>query len=143
MNAAYTLGMVFARFHRITIIHSQVSNRSDINERLRWFGASLGLFGERDRDSSCFRVFIELLKSSRANKPISSTELAYRTGLSRGTIVHHLNTLMEAGIVVADANRYALRVGNLELLVDEIKKDTDRAFSDLRLRAKELDEELG
>lgn len=128
---------------KITIIKFRKPLKKDINEELQWLGSSLGLFNLRDRDSSCFRIFIELVKSSRKKKPLSSDELAYKTGLSRGTVIHHLNRLMGSGIVVNEKNKYILRVENLKVLVDEIEKDIKRACSDLKDIAKNIDEELG
>ena len=128
---------------KITIIKFRKPLKKDINEELQWLGSSLGLFNLRDRDSSCFRIFIELVKSSRKKKPLSSDELAYKTGLSRGTIIHHLNKLIGSGIVVNEKSKYILRVENLKVLVDEIEKDVQRACSDLKEIAKNIDEELG
>lgn len=128
---------------KITIIKFRKPLKKDINEELQWLGSSLGLFNLRDRDSSCFRIFIELVKSSRKKKPLSSDELAYKTGLSRGTVIHHLNRLMGSGIVVNEKNKYILRVENLKVLVEEIEKDVQRACSDLKEIAKNIDEELG
>ncbi len=130
-------------YQRITIIKFRKPVKKDINEDLQWFGSSLGLFNLRDRDSSCFRIFIELLKCSRKKKPLSSDELAYKTGLSRGTVIHHLNKLMGSGIVVSEKNKYILRVENLKVLVEEIEKDIKRTCNDLKEIAKNIDEELG
>jgi len=128
---------------RITIVRHSKPLKKNINEDLQWFGSSLGLFNLRDRNSSCFRIFIELVKSSRKKKLLSSDELAYKTGLSRGTIIHHLNKLIGSGIVVNEKNKYILRVDNLKVLVDEIEKDINRTCSDLKDIAKNIDEELG
>ena len=128
---------------RITIVRHSKPLKKNINEDLQWFGSSLGLFNLRDRNSSCFRIFIELVKSSRKKKLLSSDELAYKTGLSRGTIIHHLNKLMGSGIVVSEKNKYILRVENLKVLVEEIEKDIKRTCNDLKDIAKNIDDELG
>lgn len=127
---------------RITIIRASRPRRN-INDELMWFGQSLGLFSERDKDSSLYRLFVEMIKNSRAGRPLTSDELAYRLKLSRGTVVHHLNKLLESGIVVTERNRYALRVENLEVLVDELRRDIRRAMEGLKEIARQIDEELG
>lgn len=127
---------------RITIVSVRKPARN-LNNELQWFGNSLGLFNLRDKDKSCFRVFIELLKAAKLDRPLTSDEIAAKLGLSRGTVVHHINKLIESGIVIAQQNRYMLRVNNLELLVDEIKRDAERTFDDLRKVAKEIDHLLG
>lgn len=112
---------------------------AEANELLQWFGRSLGMFGLRDRDKSCFRLFIELLKSGRGDKALSSDELAYRLRLSRGTVVHHLTRLMDAGIVIKSGNSYLLREHSLATLVEEIREDMERACDDLRAVAELID----
>ncbi len=128
---------------RITIIKLRKPAEKDVNNDLQWFSESLGLFGDRDKEKSCFRVFLELIKASRRRKTISSDELALRSNLSRGTVVHHLHKLQESGFILTQNNKYILRVANLESLVAEIKKDLLRTFEDLQEIACELDEELG
>ena len=128
---------------RITIIQTRRPARQSLNEELQFFGNSLGLFNMRDKDQSCFRIFIELLKAAKLQQPRSSDELAYKLKLSRGTVVHHINKLMESGIVVHEANRYLLRVNNLEVLVEEIKRDVNRSLENLKNIAKEIDLALG
>lgn len=127
---------------RITIV-SVRKPMKNLNNELQWFGSSLGLFNLRDKDKSCFRVFIEMLKAAKLNKPLISDEIAINLNLSRGTVVHHINKLIEAGIVIYQNNRYMLRVNNLELLIDELKRDAERTFDDLKIVAKEIDQLLG
>jgi predicted transcriptional regulator len=124
---------------RITIIRMRKPAKPDMNSELQWFGNALGL---RDKDKSQFRLFIELLKAAKNKTPINSDGLAYKLGLTRGTVVHHLNKLIEAGIVVPTAKGYLLRVSNLTELIDEIERDIKDACSDLRDIAKDIDERL-
>lgn len=127
---------------RITILRVRRPVKETLNEDLQWFGSSLGLFGLRDRDKSCFRVFIELLKTGRTHDSVTSDELAYRLRLSRGTVVHHLHKLMESGIVVHEKKGYLLRAGNLEAAVEELEKDLNRMLEDLQHIARNIDEKL-
>lgn len=130
------------REQRITIIRITRPTRQNVNDELKWLGHSLGLFSERDKDSSLYRLFVELIKSSKSSRPMTSDELAMRLDLTRGTVVHHLNKLLESGIVIEDRNRYALRVANLEVLIDELRKDIRRAMDNLKEIARQIDEEL-
>ncbi|MCF7871420.1 winged helix-turn-helix domain-containing protein [Candidatus Woesearchaeota archaeon] len=132
------------KFTKITIIRASKPKEYNINELLQWFGGSLGLFNMRDKDRSCFRIFITLLKDLKSEEPgLSSDELANLTNLSRGTVVHHLNKLMEAGIVVVSRNVYVLKVDNLEELVDFVRKDVNSAFDSLKEIGGKLDSMLG
>jgi|SRR3989338_729755 len=133
--------MVYIR-QRITIVNIRKPAEHNVNQELQWFGSSLGLFNLRDKDKSCFRVFIELLKSAKSRQTLTSDELAARLSLSRGTIIHHINKLIESGLVVHEGNNYTLRVENLKSLIEEVEKDIKRACDDLKEVAKEIDERL-
>jgi len=124
---------------RITIIRITRPAEPSFNEVLRWFGDSLGLFHLRDKDKSCFRIFLELLKSAKTGVGLSSDEIAEKTSLSRGTVVHHLNKLMEAGLIVQQRNRYYLRDPSLESLLNHLKRDFENTFEELRSAAREID----
>lgn len=131
------------RFQKITIIRSERPSERNINEDLQWFGTSLGLFNLRDKDKTCFRVFIELIKAAKKQEPISSDDIAAKLGITRATVIHHINKLVDSGLVVVDRNKYILRVSNLRTLVDELSKDTERTLADLKEIAKEIDRSLG
>ncbi len=135
--------MIYHHFQKITIIKIRKPIHKDLNEELQFFGNSLGLFSLRDKDKSCFRIFIDLLKATKKNKPLTSDEIANKLKLSRGTVVHHINKLMESGIVVNQKNKYMLRVDNLEILIEEIEKDVKRNLEDLRAIASDIDKRLG
>lgn len=127
---------------RITIINLRKPAERNLNQELQWLGTSLGLFNLRDKNKSCFRIFIELLKSAKHGKPLTSDELADILNLSRGTVVHHINRLMDSGLVIHEKNTYLLRVENLSELIHEIEKDIQRTLSDLREVAREIDTRL-
>lgn len=135
--------MIFQHFQKITIIRTRKPVHSDINAKLQFFGTSLGLFNLRDKDKSQFRIFLELLKATKKNSPLTSDQVAEKLKLSRGTVVHHINKLIESGIVINMKNHYMLRVNNLEVLIDEIEKDIKRNLEDLRSVAGDIDKRLG
>jgi len=128
---------------KVVIIKIRKPTDLSVNQELQWLGNSLGLFGQRDKDRSCFRIFIELVKSTRGHKPLSSDELAYHLDLTRGTVVHHLNRLMESGLVVIERKRYLLRDNQLESVIVEIERDVERTFEEMKKIARELDNSLG
>lgn len=128
---------------KVTIVRVKKPEHEDVNEKLKFFGDSLGLFNLRDKDKSCFRIFIELLKAAKLRKPLSSDELADKLGITRGTVVHHLNRLMGSGIVISIKNKYMLRVDNLTDLVEEIRRDVNRTCDKLADVGDEIDRALG
>lgn len=130
-------------YRRITIVQTRKPAEQNLNQTLQWLANSLGLFNLRDRENTCFRIFIELVKNAKSDRELTSDELAYRLGLTRGTIVHHLNKLIEAGLVLERKNRYYLRVNNLKHLIAEVENDVLIALKDLKRTAADLDEQLG
>lgn len=130
------------KFTKITIVYERKPDNYELNELLQWYGSSLGLFNIRDKDKSRFRIFIILIKSLKSNKPLTSDEIAEKLNLTRGTVIHHLNQLIESGIVTNQRNKYFLNVKNLEELTEIIKKNISSAFDELREIAKEIDERL-
>ena len=131
------------RRQKITIMQVRRPPKQDMNDELQWLGNSLGLFNVRDKDRSCYRIFVELLKAARHNVPLSSDELAYSLHLTRGTVVHHLNKLMQAGLVIQAGRGYLLRVANLHQLIEELEKDAIRTLENLKKVAKDIDAGMG
>ena len=131
------------QFRKITIVRINKPEKKKINEGLQWLGSSLGLFGLRDKNSSCFRVFIELLKAAKVKHPMNSDEISYRTGLSRATVIFHLDKLIGAGLVAIENSKYILRISNLEQLIEKVKEDADKVFDNLKEVAHDVDKELG
>jgi predicted transcriptional regulator len=130
------------RSTRITIIKTERPDMQNVNDLLQWFGGSLGLFNLRDKDRSCFRVFIVLLKSGKKAQGISSEDIAEITALSRGTVVYHLNKLMESGLVRESKKKYYLEASNLEGLAEKIRLDADLAMENLKNLGKEIDAKM-
>ena len=131
-----------ATIRRITIQYQRTPKEKGLNEELQWFCDSLGLFGSRDKDKSCFRMFIILLRSLRNTEGLTSDELSEKVGLSRGTVVHHLHKLMGSGLVIQDKSKYMLRVEDLKTLVDEVERDLMQTMEKLRDVAENIDKRL-
>ena len=128
---------------KMTIVKVNLPAEKDINKELQWLGNSLGLFSLRDKDKSCFRVFIELLKAAKQRQPLSSDEIAERIGISRGTVIFHINKLMDSGLVIHYKDRYMLRVENLKHLIEELEQDIRNIYHDLKETAADIDRLMG
>lgn len=129
------------RITKITIVNKQ-SNAQNINDLLLAFGDSLGLFSARDKDKSCYRIFIVLVNALRHDVELTSDELALRTGLSRGTVIHHLNHLMATGIVSNYKNKYFIAFDTFEELVENMRSSVNELFDDISVLAKRIDNDL-
>lgn len=130
------------RITRVTIVRETARPKNSINDLLMLFGESLGLFSMRDKDKSCYRIFITLIKALKMKIELTSDELAIQTGLSRGTVIHHLNRLMAAGIVTNYKNKYYIDHENLTSLVASLRKGMNSLLDDLEVVAEEIDENL-
>ena len=127
---------------RITIISSSKPHKEDINKDLQWFCDTLGMFESRDKDNCRYRMFIVLLNAMKNKHPMSSDEIADKVNLSRGTVVHHLNKMMDGGLIVSRKSRYMLRVNSLSSLIDELERDLLTSLEELRDTARKLDDRL-
>ena len=130
------------RITKITIVNRQTVP-DNVNDLLLAFGHSLGLFSLRDKDKSCYRIFIVLVKALKVGVELTSDELALQTGLTRGTVIHHLNNLMATGIVTNYKNKYFISVDNLEQLVEEMRSSVNKLFDNIGGLAKRIDRDIG
>ena len=126
-------------FRSITIVRIRRPKGKDINNDLQWFSKSLGLFKSRDKEKSCFRVFMELLKEKSG---LTSDEIALGSNLTRGTVVHHLHSLTESGLIIKRKNKYYLITDNLEELIKELERDVEITLDSLKETAKFIDKQL-
>jgi predicted transcriptional regulator len=128
---------------RVTIVKVDKPSKITINEEIQWFSTSLGLFGERDKEKSKFRIFLELLKAAKTNKGLSTDQISDKTNLTRATVMHHLDILMEQGLVINKDAKYYLRLKNLEELTKALHQDVQDIFIELNKIAESIDKELG
>ena len=128
---------------RVTLIKVRKQPAQNVNQELQWLGNALGLFNARDKDSSCFRVFITLIRKAKRHESMTSDEIAERLNLTRGTVVHHLTKLMDSGIVIRAQEGYLLRENNLQKIIRDMRSDMNAIFDDFEVIAKVIDEKLG
>jgi len=126
--------------YKITIVRTNLPRSNNLNDELQFFSKSLGLFdSKRDKEKSCFRIFIQLLKTK---SPLSSDEIAEKSHLSRGTVIYHIHNLVERGIVKEEKNRYLLIDTNLQNVIARMETEIARALDDLKEIARKIDMEI-
>jgi len=123
----------------ITIKKLRKSKISDLNQDIQIITQSLGLFTKRDKEKSCFRVFVEILKNKNG---MAAESITLNTNLSRATVIHHLNYLMKSGLIVKKKHKYFLRAKNVEELIRQISNDINETLDDLKKTARNIDNEL-
>ena len=123
----------------ITIKKIRKPKISDLNQDIQIISQSLGLFTKRDKEKSCFRVFIEILKNKQG---LSAEEITLNTHITRATVIHHLNSLIKNNLIIKKGHKYFLRSKNLEELIKDLNKDVDEALNELNKTAKNIDKQL-
>jgi len=113
--------------------------KNELNEELQWLCQSLGMFNERDKEKSCYRVFIQLLTCTRG---LTSEEISRNTHITRGTVIHHINRLSEDGLVISQNGKYKLRANSLHRIIKELKEDLKEIFKEMEEIAQKIDKEL-
>ncbi len=128
---------------RITIKKIEPPFSHDLEEEFNYLCKCLGFFEQIDKEKTASAVFKEIVKSYDEGRPLSSTELAERVGMSRGAVINHLNRLIASGLVVKEGRHYLPRSKSVLRTIRELEEDIDRIFSGMEKIAKKIDQEFG
>src|SRR3989344_7528271 len=118
-------------------------SESDTNEELYWISQALGLFNERDKEKSCHRIFIELIKAKKENELMNSQDLADKSHLSRATVLHHLDKLAGSNIVIEKDHEFELIDSNISSMISRLKEEMNEFMEEMEKISRKLDKELG
>ena len=124
----------------ITLIRGEPPLARNAREELRWLLKSMGIperFAGEYTD-----LLIRIAKRSEDEK-ISTGTLAEERGEKRTSLSYHINRMVAMGLIVRDGRYICPRASNFERMVDEIERDTQRIFEDIKRVAREVDELLG
>lgn len=108
---------------------------------LNWICQSLGFFEPIDKGKTAATVFKEILSSSENGKLLTSTELAERVQMSRGSVINHINNLLRAGLITRHGRYYAPRADTISRTIEEVESDIEHIFTRMKKIAKDLDDE--
>ena len=115
-----------------------------LDDDIDYLCKSLGYFSRRDKQDTAGKIFRLLVREAcEPENCLTSDEIAEKLRLTRGAIVHHLNSFISAGIVIKEHNRYRLRSASLQKSMEEIRADIDRIMEQMIKIAVEIDEKLG
>ncbi|MEM2094352.1 MAG: ArsR family transcriptional regulator [Candidatus Bathyarchaeia archaeon] len=125
-----------------TIMDLKMPSVTNLDSDLEWICRCLGFLEPRDKDRTAAKIFRSLLEAMKAGKGRTSDELAAEIGLTRGAVVHHLNKLIQSGLVIRREGQYELRGRSLQRTIREIKRDIDRIFENVEQVAQSIDKSL-
>jgi len=129
---------------QITIKKIRSPPPGSLKDDIDYLCKSLGYFSKRDKQDTAGKIFQLLVNETcKLEKSLTSDEIADKLNLTRGAIVHHLNSFISAGIVIREHKKYRLRSASLQKSMEEIRTDIDRIMEQMIKIAIEIDEKLG
>ena len=87
-----------------------------------------------ERNLEIYRGILKRLKE----QALSSTELSQGIA-KRTTTIYHINKLVRGGLIIKRGSKYQLRESSFERLVEDLRRDVERAFEDLLEVARRLE----
>jgi len=134
--------MASGRF-RITIRRVEQPFSSEFDEEFNFICRSLGFFEEIDKDKTASAIFREIVKNYEKGTLLSSTDLAKKVSMSRGSVINHLNNLINAGLVIKHGRFYIPRSKSVLRTLREVEEDIERIFRRMEETARRIDNSFG
>ena len=95
------------RSNRITINRVRKPSPDNVNDELQWFFDSLGVLGNRDKDKSCFRTVIVLLRSIKRDG-MTSDEISEK--ISEQHKINIDNTSLQSITPIKEIGKYNIKI---------------------------------
>ena len=112
-------------------------------DELDWICQSLGFYEPIDREKTAASIFKEIVKATEKGQALTSTAIAEKVKMSRGSTINHLNNLIRAGLITRHGRYYESRSKSVFRTIEEIEEDIDRIFEKMKKTAREIDEDMG
>jgi predicted transcriptional regulator len=100
---------------------------------IKWFCKVFDLDSEIETE-----LMKRFINAAKQNKPITSSELTFRS-VARSTVIYHLNRFIDAGLIVRKGRKYLFRGSNLSSLIEEMEYDINREIQRMLDLAREFD----
>ncbi len=127
---------------RITFIEKKVPSSHNTEELIDWMLSSLGLVLKKDQKEGIKEVFKEILRISKNKEYFTIDDIASNVKLSRTTAYHHINKMVNLGIIIKTRKGYTLTSHTLEGCIIEIEHETQRIIEKIKRISRELDKLL-
>ncbi len=125
---------------RIQIKRVEKPFSQDARDEFNWLCECLGFFEPIDKSKTAASVFREIVKATDQGEALSSTTLAERVNMSRGSVINHLNNLLQAGLITKHGRFYYARSRSVLRTIKEIEEDILRVFRAMESSARDIDD---
>lgn len=122
--------------HKVALLQNET-----FDEQIAWICSTLGFFENIDKGKSAAAIFKEIFLAGSLGQVLTSTTIAERVGMSRGSTINHLNNLLNAGLIEKGGKYYFARHKTMQGTIDEIEDDILHIFSRIKKVAKDIDNE--
>ena len=127
---------------KLTLRNVSLPEKEDFDEEIAWICSSLGFFEKIDKGKTAAIIFKEIYLAGMLGRVLTSTTIAQKLGMSRGSIINHLNNLLKAGIIEKGGKYYFTRHKTMQGIIAEIEDDALHLFSRMKKVAKEIDSQI-
>jgi hypothetical protein len=125
----------------ITIRNVALPEKEGFDEKIAWICSSCGFFENIDKGKTAAIIFKEIYLAGMIGQVLTSTTIAERIGMSRGSVINHLNNLRKAGLIEKGGKYYFARHKSMEGIITEVEDDLLHIFNRMKRVAKEIDAE--
>lgn len=116
---------------------------SRLDDELNWICESLGFFEPIDKEKTASAVFKEIIRNAEKGRLLTSTELAEKINMSRGSVINHLNRLIRSGLVEKQGHYYLPRSKSITRTLQEVEDEIETIFRRMESSAKQIDKKFG
>lgn len=117
--------------------------RKDLEDELDWICQSFGFFEPIDKEKTAATIFKLLVRAAESGKPLTSSDLAGMVNMSRGSVINHLNNLIQSGLIVKQGRYYYPRSKSIYRLIKEVEDDILSTLQRMERTAHEIDKAFG
>ena len=115
----------------------------DFSKDFEWLCDLLGFMEPIDKDKIAASIFREILFATEKGEALTSTAIAERVKMSRGSAINHLNNLLRSGLIERNGRYYISRGKSMQATIQELEEDIEQIFTRMKKTAKTIDERLG
>jgi len=116
---------------RISIRRTTMDERDPFTD----FCQMAGICNDADKQN----IPMQILQLLQKYEHLNSTDLSKFTEMSRGSVLNHLENLIESGFVFKYGKDYYLRDKNFSAIVNLLEKDLLRTIERMKKYAKQID----